>query len=217
LEDKGGHGRHFGPVYACKRNPFHVKFFLTIGDWTAKIWMEELKGPLLCSPYYPAYLSAAAWSPTRAGVFFLCRQDGYLDVWDYFYRMNEVSLCQKVSDHALSSLSVQNQGSLVAVGDADGVITLLQLCDSLVQAAPNEKNVIGAMFDRETKREKNLDQIKKQQAGMKKAEEDAAPAAASLGVDEKEYVAREKNFFNEVGMTGDDLGTTMVPGRSGPK
>lgn len=213
-EDKGGHGRHFGPVYACKRNPFHVKFFLTVGDWTAKVWMEELKGPLLCSPYYPSYLSAAAWSPTRAGVFFLCRHDGYLDAWDYFYRMNEVSLTQKVSDSALSSISVQAQGSLVAVGDSEGVITLLQLCDSLTQPMPNEKNVIGQMFDRETKREKNLEQIKKQagQAVGKKGAEETPAARTTLGVDEQEYINREKAFFNEVGMTGDDLGTTLVPG-----
>lgn len=119
--------------------------------------MEELKGPMLQTPYYPSFLSAAAWSPTRAGVFFLCRQDGRMDVWDYFYRMNEVSLSQKVSDCALTSLSVQASGGLAAVGDTEGVITLMQLCDGLVQPGSNEKNIIGQMFDRETKREKNLE------------------------------------------------------------
>merc|ERR1740138_2063528 len=166
-EERGGYGRHFGPVYAVKRNPFHVKFFLTVGDWCAKMWMEELKGPMLQCPYYHAFVSAAAWSPTRAGVFFLARQDGRLDTWDYFYRMNEVSLSQKVSDSALTSLSVQAGGSLAAVGDADGVITLLQLCDGLVQPMPNEKNILGQMFEREQKREKNLEQIKRQGQGQR--------------------------------------------------
>jgi len=117
------------------------------------------------TPFYPSFLSAASWSPTRPGVFFLCRHDGFLDTWDYFYRMNEVSLSQKVSDSALTSLSVQAGGSLAAVGDSDGVITLLQLCDGLVQMGPNEKNIIGHMFDRETKREKSLELIKKQGGG----------------------------------------------------
>merc|ERR1719478_2127373 len=175
-EERGGHGRHFGPVYSCKRNPFHVKFFLTVGDWCAKLWMEELKGPLLVTPYHPSYLSAAAWSPTRAGVFFLCRHDGHLDTWDYFYRMNEVSLSQKVSDSALTSLSMQAGGSLSAVGDSDGVITLLQLCDGLVQMGPNEKNIIGQMFDRETKREKSLELIKKQGSATKKDNKDGIGA-----------------------------------------
>lgn len=83
-EDRGGYGKHFGPVYSVKRNPFHVplaelkkspalkassevKFFLSVGDWCGKMWMEELKGPILQTPYYPAFISAAAWSPTRAG------------------------------------------------------------------------------------------------------------------------------------------------------
>merc|ERR1711920_1016191 len=116
--------------------------------------------------------SAASWSPTRAGVFFLARHDGRLDTWDYFYRMNEVSLSQKVSDVALTSLSIQSQGGLAAVGDADGVITLLQLCDGLVQPGPNEKNLIGQMLERETKRERNLEAIKKQSAQKGGKQED---------------------------------------------
>eukprot|EP00747_Dinoflagellata_sp_TGD_P086147 gnl/TRDRNA2_/TRDRNA2_163163_c0_seq2.p2 gnl/TRDRNA2_/TRDRNA2_163163_c0~~gnl/TRDRNA2_/TRDRNA2_163163_c0_seq2.p2 ORF type:complete len:573 (+),score=135.62 gnl/TRDRNA2_/TRDRNA2_163163_c0_seq2:78-1796(+) len=205
-EDRGGYGRHFGPVYSCKRNPFHVKFFLTVGDWCAKMWMEELKGPMLQTPYYPAFLSAASWSPTRAGVFFLSRHDGRLDTWDYFYRMNEVSLSHKVSDCSLTSLSMQAQGNLMAVGDSDGVITLLQLCDGLVQPGPNEKNVIGQMFDRETKRERNLETIKKQTGQKKEKDTSHRPGVT---INETEYKAREKQFFADVGMTGDDLGTTL--------
>ncbi|CAK9077521.1 unnamed protein product [Durusdinium trenchii] len=205
-EDRGGYGKHFGPVYSVKRNPFHVKFFLSVGDWCGKMWMEELKGPMLQTPYYPAFISAAAWSPTRAGVFFLARQDGRLDVWDYFYRMNEVALTQQVSDRALTSLNVQSHGRLAAVGDAGGVITLLQLCDGLVEPGPNEKNAIGWMFDRETKREKALDQIKKQGGGPKK---DDKEGATGTSIDKTKYQEREKAFFTELNMTGDDLGTTL--------
>jgi len=212
-ESRGGYGAHFGPVTSVKRNPFHVKFFLTTGDWCCKMWMEELKGPLLKTPYYPAFLSAASWSPTRPGVFYLCRGDGYIDTWDYHYRMNEVSLTQKVSDAALTSISVQGSGGLMAVGDADGTITLMQLCDSLVQMGHDEKNSIGRMFDRETKREKNLEAIKK--VSSQKKPEGGGGGAANITIDEKEYGLREKSFFQEVGMTGDDLGTTLnVPARS---
>lgn len=205
-EDRGGYGKHFGPVYSVKRNPFHVKFFLSVGDWCGKMWMEELKGPMLQTPYYPAFISAAAWSPTRAGVFFLARQDGRLDVWDYFYRMNEVALTQQVSDRALTSLNVQAQGKYAAVGDAGGVITLLHLCDGLVDPGPNEKNLIGMMFDRETKREKSLEQIKKQGGGTKKDDKEGATGTT---IDKTKYQEREKLFFSDLNMTGDDLGTTL--------
>merc|ERR1719384_16828 len=115
--------------------------------------------------------------------------------------MNEVSLSQKVSDCALTSMSVQANGSLVAVGDAEGTISLMELCDGLVQPGPNEKNLIGQMFDRETKREKNLEQIKKQSGGAKKEEKDAGPAGGMV-IDEEKYNEREKAFFAELGMSG---------------
>jgi dynein intermediate chain 2, axonemal len=30
-EEKGGHGRHYGPIWTIKRNPQHVKYFMTVG------------------------------------------------------------------------------------------------------------------------------------------------------------------------------------------
>lgn len=32
---------HHGPIYALQRNPFYPKNFLTVGDWTARIWSED--------------------------------------------------------------------------------------------------------------------------------------------------------------------------------
>ena len=79
-------GKHHGPVYALQRNPSHTKFFLSVGDWTAKIWSEELKTPIMQTRYHSSYLTGGCWSPSRCGLFFLTRMDGFLDVWDFFYR-----------------------------------------------------------------------------------------------------------------------------------
>jgi len=49
------------------------------------------------------------------------------------------------------------QGKLVAIGDQDGVVTVIELCDSLNQLQPKEKEVISEMFDRETRKEKQLE------------------------------------------------------------
>lgn len=38
-----GAGKHHAPIYAIQRNPVHSKFFLTVGDWTARVWVEDLK------------------------------------------------------------------------------------------------------------------------------------------------------------------------------
>jgi dynein intermediate chain 2 len=52
-------------------------------------------------------------------------QDGQLDVWDYYYRQNEVVFSHKVSDAPLTCIKIYYQGSgnqilggkLVAIGD----------------------------------------------------------------------------------------------------
>jgi dynein intermediate chain 2 len=55
--------------------------------------------------------------------------DGFLDVWDIFYRQNEVAYSQKVSDAVLTSISVT--GGMAAIGDSDGTVSMLSLCRSL--------------------------------------------------------------------------------------
>ena len=56
---------HHGPITALVRNAFQPKFFLTTGDWTARLWNEDLRVPICTSPYAAAALTAARWSPTR--------------------------------------------------------------------------------------------------------------------------------------------------------
>ena len=76
-----GPGKHHGPIASIHRNPFNTKCFLTVGDWTAKIWTEDIKTPIMSTKYHPAYLTSGCWSPTRPGVFFVTRMDGVVDIW----------------------------------------------------------------------------------------------------------------------------------------
>lgn len=56
-----------GPVLALKRNPAFVKNFLTIGDWSAKIWSEDCReSQIIWTGYHRAMLTDGAWSPTRS-------------------------------------------------------------------------------------------------------------------------------------------------------
>ena len=109
------------------------------------------------------------WSPSRPGLFFVTRKDGWLDIWDYYYRQNEVALSQKISDYALTSISINKVtgisqigtphpevGRFCAIGDAEETIILLKLCDSLHQQQNDEKNVINEIFEREKQREETL-------------------------------------------------------------
>ena len=48
----GKSGRHLGPIYRIRRNPFNPRFFLSIGDWSVNLWEDELKTPIMHSRYH---------------------------------------------------------------------------------------------------------------------------------------------------------------------
>lgn len=185
-----GPGKHHGPIYSIQRNPANVKCFLTVGDWSARVWVEDIKTPIMTTKYHTSYLTAGCWSPSRAGVFFVTRMDGVIDIWDYFYRQNEVAYTHKVGDAMLSSIAVQglaqtgHGGSkLVAVGDVEGTVALLEVCESLAMSQANEKKAIEAMFDREQKQEKNLEI---RERDLKKARSQEAESKAREGQEKKD-------------------------------
>ncbi|ETO23176.1 hypothetical protein RFI_14010 [Reticulomyxa filosa] len=138
------------------RNYFVPKGILTIGDWASRLWMEDVRSPVMTSRYENDFLTCGCWSPTRAGVFFITKQDGQLDVWDYCYKQSDPVYQLKISEHPLTSISVQGQGKLVALGGNDGTVTILELSNSLCEPSAQEKAIVNQIFEREMSREKNL-------------------------------------------------------------
>merc|ERR1719213_1599175 len=211
-----GAGKHHGPIYSIQRNPTHNKFFMTIGDWTARVWMEDLKTPIMTTKYHSAYLTSGCWSSTRAGVFFVTRMDGIVDVWDYFYRQNEVAYTHKVGDCALSSIANDaTTGRLLSVGDVEGTVALMEVCDSLATPQHNEKSAIGAMLERETKQEKNLEL---RERDLRRAR-DKAKGETSETEEEKELKAQameeqlravDADFLNMIKEAEDDEATAAA-------
>lgn len=124
------------------------------------MWCEEgTFNPIMQTRYHQAYLTDGCWSPTRPGLFFLTRMDGFLDVWDFYYRQNEIAYSQKVSDAVLTSIRIQ--ATLAAIGDSDGTVSMMSLCRTLHEPAAGEKDIMTNIFEREFRREKNLDNAKK--------------------------------------------------------
>ncbi len=211
-----GAGKHQGSIPTIQRNPSHNKYFMTIGDWRARIWSDDLKNPVITTSYHDSYLTSGCWSPTRAGVFYVTRADGVMDIWDIGHNQNEIAYSHKVSDASLSSISVegntQGGGKLVAVGDANGTVSLLEVCDSLAHPKQNEKSIVNAMFERETKREKNLEvrerEIKRARAQeeerLKREEKEAEIDAKNREHDE--LAKLEEEFFTVVKETDEEGG-----------
>lgn len=194
---------HHGPIYGLRRNPFNSKYFLSIGDWTARVWTEDnaVKTPILTTKYHPTYLTGGTWSPSRPGVFFTIKMDGTMDVWDLFYKHNEPTLTVQVSDLSLTAFAVQESGSTIAVGNSDGSTSILQLSQGLSEAAPTEKTAINAMFDRETQREKNLEKAIRE-AKVKARKEAARKDEVADNVTEDQLKALEDEFFKATAAGG---------------
>lgn len=141
---------HHSAVYSLSRNPFFPKYFLSVGDWTARVWNEDLRTPVSTTPYAPSHLTCGGWSPSRPGVFYTTSHAGVLDVWDYYFKQRAPVLSVRVADRPLTALAVASGGvgqaqRLAGVGCADGGVTLLQLSRGLVEMQDNEKVVIGSV------------------------------------------------------------------------
>lgn len=120
--------------------------------------------------------------------------NGTLDIWDLMVKHAEPTLSgtnlskfekelkqqnlEKITDCALRSLRVQEAGSRMAVGDAEGTVTMLKLSDALSQLQKDEKQVSGALFEREMRREKVLEararelKLKEREKNKPKVEEE---------------------------------------------
>ncbi|KAF0975803.1 hypothetical protein FDP41_005130 [Naegleria fowleri] len=155
---------HHSSAFSVQRCPFNPKYFLSIGDWTARIYHDDIwKNPLIETKYSENYLTDGCWSPTRPGVFFTTSTDGSFSVWDILHSHSKpvVSLQLTSSLHCVST----SNGKHLAVGDRDGGVSYIELSDDLsgyFNGAPrviqDEKNAINDMLDRETRREKALEQ-----------------------------------------------------------
>jgi len=192
---------HSGPVYALQRNAYYPKFYLTVGDWSVKVWNEEIRTPIISSKFFKSYVLDAAWSPVRPGVFVTAKMDGCLDVWDIFYKQHDPTLSLQVHHDGLKCVRMQEQGVFVATGSVDGQVYMLELSEGLATMQANEKSSVMNMLERESKREKNLEARAKELKAKAKRAEDAANNAQTQNENPWEDQVKniEDKFWQTVG------------------
>ncbi|CAH8624911.1 unnamed protein product [Heterobilharzia americana] len=170
---------HIGPIYALQRNPFFPKNFLSIGDWTARIWSEDIRD------------SAIMWTTNHEHGL----SDGYgtLSIWDMIFKQKAPALNIQICDEPLHCLRIQEQGRLLATGSHSGVCTILELSEGFWSQPKNEKSVVTAMFERETHREKILEarhrEIKLRKLKGQGTEE------TTLGAEEESYTKQVEELI----------------------
>jgi dynein intermediate chain 2 len=194
---------HTGPVVSIQRCPLLPDYFLTVGDWTARLWKEGLISPIVTSPYSDAPLTAACWSATRPGLFFCGREDGVIDFWDFFAKQDGPSLSLPIGEgraRAVRSLQAQarshefDQGALLAAGDAGGAVHVLELCRGLVAVQHGERAAMTSVLERETRREKNLLAATKRARRRRKIERAMEKARA----EDAELMAKREDEMDEM-------------------
>lgn len=181
---------HAGSIVAMQRSPFFEDVLLSVGDWSFQIWHEGHQAPIFISPHSDEYYTAACWSPTRPGVYFLADQSGNLQVWDLLDRSHEPCMQLSASSVAVMSASFPpNAGSstsqqLMAVGDCFGVLHILEVPRNLRRPVQNEKKLVRGFLDREIARVQDVlarqavrAKVLKEMEEAKKAKEDAEEAA----------------------------------------
>lgn len=215
---------HYGPVYSLQRHPqFAAKYFLSVGDWTCKLWMQDVKTPIMSTKYDQCYLTSGCWSPTRAGVFYMTKISGVFEVWDLLYKQNEPTLSIPIGDAGLQCMKIEKeQGRLVTFGSADGSTALYEISTALTQTTSSEKTVIMGMLDRESNREKQLVTLDKERRGkLKKLEMEAAAAAKQADINPDEIsdsmIAELEKEVNELLMQSGQCAPRHEGQSEGPK
>ncbi|XP_017774943.1 PREDICTED: dynein intermediate chain 3, ciliary isoform X2 [Nicrophorus vespilloides] len=193
---------HYGPVLALQRNAAFVKNFLTVGDWTARIWSEDCKeSAIMWTSYHKARLSDGAWSPTRYSVFYTARSDGILDVWDLLQDQHAATIGVKISDEPLTKLKTNEGGRLICVGNQIGTTYIIEFSDNLSYSNKNDKALLTAIFERETRREKILEARNREiRLKQRTARSSTQLAEEQVDTDDTSFedpnvVAAEQEFF----------------------
>ncbi|XP_025269650.1 dynein intermediate chain 2, axonemal isoform X1 [Camponotus floridanus] len=195
----------YGPVISLERNPTFVKNFLTVGDWTSRIWSEDCRESCIAwTPGHRDFLTGGAWSATRYSVYYLIKTDGTLDVWDFLIQQDSPVLSVKVCDESLTCLRPHEQGQLAAVANKKGSTYLLEFSEALTVNQKNDKLLLTALLDRETRREKVIEaKNREQRLKMKtlKMHDESDFIDTSSKSDEREDVKESSNSLRNTLIT----------------
>ncbi|TNJ27904.1 Dynein intermediate chain [Giardia muris] len=189
---------HNGPTRSIIRSPFFGKYFLSCADWCIKLWADDIRTPIITTTYSSGSIRACHFSNTRPGIFAAARSDGYLDVYDLLYKVDQPTLSCRVSNSGLCSLEIDATGEYILTGSEDGSIHMLQTSESL-HVSNNmllEKQFVQSMFERESKREKALEQRGKE---LKLKSNDAGPKGprdVNIVIDTELLRTLEEEYLN---------------------
>ncbi|XP_026316766.1 dynein intermediate chain 3, ciliary [Hyposmocoma kahamanoa] len=181
---------HLGPVYALQRNPTFLKNFLTVGDWTARVWSEDCRESSILWTYsHRTKLTDGAWNPIRFSLMLVTQWDGCLSCWDLLRRRSAPIVTAQICDEPLLRLRPHEGGLLVACGSSKGTVYLAELSQNLGTADKNDKQLLTHILERENKRERILEARMRELRLRMRQDRDGGPQ-----VNESDPTANDKDL-----------------------
>ncbi|KAJ8728159.1 hypothetical protein PYW08_016544 [Mythimna loreyi] len=166
---------HTGSVQAVQRSPCTFRMFLTCGDYTVKVWSEEVRtAPIIVTRPYKNQVSDAAWAPLRFSSYMSVCAGGIFYYWDLLRKYKEPVMTLQISKHGLTRITPHPEGESVAVGDCKGALHLMHLSENMAIPGSRDKLLMGQIYERETRREHILDSRLKELRLKARVEEEAA-------------------------------------------
>uniref|UniRef100_A0A8C0IJA7 Dynein axonemal intermediate chain 3 n=1 Tax=Chelonoidis abingdonii TaxID=106734 RepID=A0A8C0IJA7_CHEAB len=146
---------HDGIVHTIQRSPFFKDIILSVGGWNFAIWKEGVtSGPILQSCCSSKRYTVGHWSLSRAGVFFIGREDGHIDIWDLLEKTHEPSQTQNISISMITCIRpwiVSSKQHFLAISDDFGTLHILEISWTLSHPSSNERASVLHYFEREVK------------------------------------------------------------------
>ncbi|XP_037682675.1 dynein intermediate chain 3, axonemal isoform X2 [Choloepus didactylus] len=156
---------HDGAVHTLQRSPFYNDILLTIGGWNVAIWKEGvMTGPLLQSCCAPKRYTSGHWSLTRPGVFYIGREDGYVDIWDLLEKTHEPAHSQNICLTMITYIipwTFSSKQQFLAIADYYGTLHILEIPWTLSHPSTDEVASINYYFEREVKHLDYVEQRRK--------------------------------------------------------
>lgn len=114
---------HDGPVTFLDRHPFIEKLHMTVGGKIFAIWDEKYLNRPLMWRKLEVKLTCCLWSRYQSNIFYLTRDDGTVEIWDFLYRSNCAATSQSLSGKILSNIGVHTlplERNIIGIGDYNG-------------------------------------------------------------------------------------------------
>lgn len=125
-------------------------------DFHFSIWRTDVDVPIFQSMISKgAFHTCGCWSQTRAGVLFIGKSDGTLDIWDFIDQSHKWTIQYSVTSIGVSSIKFHdNLTNVLAVGDLEGTLHILELPFTLVRKVGDEDRTMNDFWAREIERVK---------------------------------------------------------------